>query len=64
MELENVKAALKWALDNGVVASSWEEANTGTVHRSLSDGGCGCCAGEADVPDELRATIYEVLGWT
>lgn len=64
MELENVKAALKWALENGAVASSWEVPKTGTVHRSISDGGCGCCAQDAEIPEDLKATIYEVLGWT
>lgn len=58
MDVEKLKEALKWALKNGVCDVSYDN------HRSLSDAGCGCCSGNIEVPEELKDTIFEVLGWT
>lgn len=46
---QQLEAALRWALENGVRWSS--------VCKEFNDSGCGCCSGTIEPPEELRAVI-------
>lgn len=56
-EVETLKAALKWALEHGISASTTQRYGV-----RFMDGGCGCCSGEERPPEALRAVLLEAAG--
>jgi hypothetical protein len=53
-EVETLKAALKWVMENGATWSSHSKV--------FYDMGCGCCAAPIEVPSELEGVIREAAG--
>lgn len=54
-KVQQLQAALRWALEEG---ASRRDYNGKLEFR---DHGCGCCSGEVEPPEELRAVIVEAL---
>ena len=54
MTKEQLRAALKWALQNGVKANNY---GYGT---GFSDRGCGCYSGDEEPPAEIDAVVREI----
>lgn len=50
---QKLRAALKWALEEGVYASK-------VTHGDFSDTGCGCCSGSTEPPAEVRDIVLEI----
>lgn len=57
-QIATLKAALRWALDNGISYSTYGGK------LDFSDSGCGCCSGREEPPAELRAVILDAIGLT
>lgn len=55
-KVELLQSALLWALSEN--ASARKEGGRKWVFH---DGGCGCCSGNIEPPEELRGVIIETL---
>lgn len=51
---DKLEAALKWALEEGVVTSKM-------LPSKFFDAGCGCCKDEIEPPPELAGVIAEAI---
>lgn len=62
-EIDKLRAALKWALENGVSYSPPYKFPDGRVlGDSFKDYGCGCCAGNIDIPKEFDDVVRAAVG--
>jgi hypothetical protein len=61
-EVELLRAALKWVLDNGVIKESSYSIGGHSEPAGFADAGCGCCSGgRMTPPAELQAALEEFL---